>query len=599
MKKTGLCTVLGFIGSILFGQDGYWQQRVEYDIEVDFNVQTNQYSGQQAIKYFNNSPDTLQRIFVHLYLNAFQPNSMMDIKSRTIPDPSIKVMDRIYHLTKEEEGWIHVLSVQQNGQQLHLNEQETILEIQLQKQLLPGKSTTLSMNFEAQIPLQVRRNGRDNVEGVRYSMAQWYPKICEYDRDGWHPDDYIAREFYGVWGDYDVKIDIDTAYVVPATGKLISKSQSSQSEKTRWHYKAQNVHDFAWAADPDYIKEEVITDDGTALYFYHKDNPVINANWTMLPALLNKCWPYINKTFGDYPYDSYSFVQGGDGGMEYPMLTLINGVRTFESLVGVCLHELMHSWYQGLMATNENLYAWMDEGFTEYAEIRTKQYLQNQEIMSFKELKNGTFESYHQTYYDFIKREQEESLATQGDHFEINEAYSRASYTKGLLFLSQLAYVIGEEALDRTLKRYYHEWKFKHPRPLDFIRVAEKESDMVLDWYYEFMVNEVKHIDYEAIYVVNNEEESTIYLSNKGSMALPVDIEVTFDDNSKEYMTIPLQMMRGAKHERNMTVLKPWQWTHPYYIVSVSRGGKRIAKVSIDPEHRTLDINRLNNTWHE
>ncbi|MEO0330447.1 MAG: M1 family peptidase, partial [Bacteroidota bacterium] len=189
-------------------------------MEIEMNVGTNQLGGTQTLVYYNNSPDTLNRIFYHLYFNAFQPGSMMDVRSRTIADPDRRVMDRILYLDEDGIGYQRVSSLKQDGKNLNYEMVGTILEVALNEPILPGKKSTFEMEFTAQVPLQIRRTGRDNAEGIRYSMAQWYPKMAEYDEHGWHSNPYIGREFYGIWGDFDVKITIDSSYVVASTGIL-------------------------------------------------------------------------------------------------------------------------------------------------------------------------------------------------------------------------------------------------------------------------------------------------------------------------------------------------------------------------------------------
>src|ERR1700761_4610909 len=262
------------------GQPDRWQQRVKYTMNVSMDVQTNRFTGSQTLVYTNNSPDTLEKVFYHLYWNAFQPNSMMDTRSRELgkitystgrrgrdeADWDPRIRDRILHLTPEEIGYQKVLSLSMNGVPQPYTEDETILEVKLTRPILPRSSVTFQMQFEAQVPLQIRRSGRDNPQtGVRYSMSQWYPKLCEYDYEGWHPTPYVAREFYGVWGDYDVTISIDKKYLVAGTGYLENAAQVGYGyeepgtkvvrpagERLVWHLVAPNVHDFMWAADPEY-----------------------------------------------------------------------------------------------------------------------------------------------------------------------------------------------------------------------------------------------------------------------------------------------------------------------------------------------------------
>ncbi len=184
----------------------YWQQHVDYKMEIDVDVKSYSYKGKQTLVYTNNSPDTLNRVYYHLYFNAFQPGSEMDIRSSTVPDSDQRVSDRISKLKPDEVGYIKVNSLKQNGENLKYETVGTILEVDLENAILPGGQGTFEMVFDAQVPIQIRRSGRNNREGVALSMAQWYPKLAEYDFEGWHADPYIGREFHGVWGDFDVKI---------------------------------------------------------------------------------------------------------------------------------------------------------------------------------------------------------------------------------------------------------------------------------------------------------------------------------------------------------------------------------------------------------
>jgi len=213
----------------LLAQVTRWQQAVKYTMTIDVDTLSNRFSGKQKLQYFNNSPDKLDKLFYHLYWNAFQPNSSMDVRSRELGKVTIngragwddRVKDRIRNLKDDEIGYQKIKSLKINGIAQPFQYHETILEVILTRPVLPNTSVIIDMEFEAQVPLQIRRSGRDNPQtGVRYSMSQWYPKLCEYDRKGWHPTPYVAREFYGVWGDFDVTINIDPSYKLGGTGVL-------------------------------------------------------------------------------------------------------------------------------------------------------------------------------------------------------------------------------------------------------------------------------------------------------------------------------------------------------------------------------------------
>lgn len=600
---------------ITIAQPERWQQRVQYKMDIDFDVKKHQFNGNQTIKYTNNSPDTLDRIFYHLYFNAFQPGSMMDVRSRTISDPDPRVGDRIFNLTPDEIGFHKISALSQDGIPLKYEMVETILEVKLAKSILPGKTTTLEMAFSSQVPLQIRRSGRNNAEGIDYSMAQWYPKLCEYDYQGWHSNPYVGREFYGVWGDFDVTLNIDAKYMVGGTGYLQNAEQigkgytqntvtpkADKNGKLSWHFIAPNVHDFLWAADPDYTHTSLKRPDGLTLHFYYQSNDKTKDNWEALPAIMDKAFDYINKNFGQYDYKQYSFIQGGDGGMEYPMATLITGERNIGSLAGVAVHELMHSWYQMMLATNESLYAWMDEGFTSYASSRVMQHLiENKILMPGRVAANPQAGNYA-GYFNLAKSGFEEPLSTHADHFQTNRAYGLAAYSKGSVFLAQLEYVLGKPIFDQALLRYFYTWKGKHPNVNDFIRVFEKSSQLELDWYKEYFYHTTLTVDYAVNNVSSMENNTLVILERKGKVPMPVDIVITKKDGTKMGYTIPLQIMRGAKGADlpgiNWIVSTDWAWTNPQYSLNLPIKLDDILNIEIDPSERMADIERINNVWN-
>ena len=586
------CGMIGLNGpfSTLYGQSFPWQQRVEYKMKVELDAETHQFQGSQNLTYFNNSPDTLEHVFYHLYFNAFQPGSMMDVRSRTLPDPDYRVGSRIAELKPEEEGYQKVLSLSQNGQNLTYETVGTILEVKLAKPILPGKQAVFEMKFEGQVPVQIRRCGRNNKEGISYSMSQWYPKLCEYDREGWHSDPYVSREFHGVWGDFEVEITLDKQFIVAATGEL--SSQKMKNNQQTWTYNANNVHDFVWAADPDYIHKTFQVEDGPLLHFYYEDITE-NESWEKLPAYVARGFQYMNQRFGKYPYPSYAFIQGGDGGMEYPMATLITGHRSLRSLVGVSVHEMIHSWYQMVLATNESLYPWMDEGFTSYASNLTMEFVFGEEPS------DNPHEDAYYDYFSLIRNHKEEALSTHADHYNTNDAYGTASYSKGTVFLHQLSYVVGQDMLDKAMIRYFQEWKFRHPTPTDFKRILEKVSGLELDWYFEYFVQTTHTIDYGLKHLISSDNKTYITIERKGKMPMPIEVLVTYKDGRKAQIYIPLQILRGEKVNENLNLARlvapDWAWTNPTYILLLPESSTLISRIEIDPSGRMADVDRTDN----
>ena len=597
--------VLNLIFLIVFGvgfsqnNTSYWQQKADYKIAIDLDVETHQYKGVQELTYTNNSPDTLYRVFYHLYFNAFQPGSEMDVRSRNIEDSDKRVGDRISKLLPSEIGFIKPQRLTQDGVLLSFEIAGTILEVDLNTPILPNKSTVFTMDWDAQIPVQIRRSGRNNAEGVAYSMTQWFPKIAEYDFEGWHATPYIAREFHSVWGDYDVRIKLDENYIIGGTGYLQNSDKKGLGKKTKgntrtWHFKAPKVHDFAWAADKDFIHDTYTGANGVILNFYYKNDPEIIENWKQLQEKTAQLLVYFNKHVGDYPYKQYSVIQGGDGGMEYAMCTLITGKRKLGSLIGVTAHELAHTWFQFLLATNESKHEWMDEGFTSYISN-----LAMNEIM--KEGKDNPNSNSYRGYNYIATSGKEQPQSTQADRYTTNTGYGVAAYSKGAVFLSQLEYVIGKDNLNKTLLRYYKEWAFKHPTPNDFIRVAEKVSGAELDWYLTDWTQTTNTIDYGIKNIVSEKEKTTITIERIGLMPMPIDIKVTYEDGATDNFYIPLQMMRTNKPNPQLSeswnVLPDWAWAYPNYSF-VLKKDKKIKSVAIDASSLMADINLENNTYN-
>ncbi|MBO6535628.1 MAG: M1 family metallopeptidase [Balneolaceae bacterium] len=617
MKKLFLILIAGMLSvAVTAQQHGYWQQHVDYTMEIDVDVETHRFTGTQKLVYTNNSPDVLDRVYYHLYFNAFQPGSMMDVRSRTIQDPDGRVRDRILYLEEDDIGFHNILSLKQDGRDVEFNVEGTILVVELNKPIQPGKKTTFEMEFESQVPEQVRRSGKQNAEGVEFSMSQWYPKLAEYDYRGWHPNPYIGREFHGVFGEFDVKITIDKDYVLGATGILQNPNEVGhgyqdegkevryRGDKITYHFKAENVLDFFWGADPDFVHTQAQVPNGPKLhFFYQADQISVQASeeenaqylqyWEQLPDFLVRAFEYANEHFGEYPYPQYTTIQGGDGGMEYPMGTLITGARSLGSLVGVSVHEMYHSWYQNVIATNEALYEWIDEGFTSYASAETMDHLFNRGA-------EFPYSGSYRGYYSLVESGLEEPMSTHADHYNTNFAYGRAAYSKGAVYLGQLDYIMGHETFRRAIKEFHNQWKLKHPTDLDVIRLMERESGMVLDWYHEYFVNTTKTIDYGIKAVAGDGAMTNVELERVELMPMPLDVYVEYTDGSTEIFYIPMRLMRGEKPAENdlkRTILEDWPWVNPTYTFQIPTDIRSISNITIDKSQRLADINQDNNMF--
>lgn len=600
-------------------QKGYWQQHVDYKMDVVVDAKNYQYKGKQELVYTNNSGDTLRKVFYHLYNNAFQPGSEMDARLQAIPDPDGRMVtktkfngkeiksSRINALKPNEIGYLKISNFKQDGVEAKTKVAGTILEVTLAKPILPNSKTTFTLDFDGQSPVQIRRSGRNNAEGVEFSMSQWYPKIAEFDFEGWHPDPYIAREFHGVWGNFDVKITMDKDYIIGGSGYLQNKNEIGHGyqdagvtviypKKTKtltWHFIAPQVHDFTWAADKNYLHDVVKGPNGVDIHFLYKNNPDIIENWKKIQPKTVQLMAYYNRIVGDYPYQQYSIIQGGDGGMEYAMCTLVLGNGKYEGILGTVAHEMAHSWFQHILASNESKHYWMDEGFASYIE-----HLGMNEIDGSRtEELSGAYQS----YFSLVNSGKEQPLSTHGDRFDFNRSYSIAAYRKGEIFLSQLEYLIGTENVFKTLKRFYTDFKFKHPSPNDIKRTAERVSGAVLDWYLVDWTQTTNTIDYAIKDVKENGTKTTVTLARNGRTPMPIDLVVEYADGTSAYFYIPLRMMFFEKAnpypQMKRTVLNDWAWAYPTYELTIDKNKSAIKSIAIDPSGLMADVRPVDNLF--
>jgi aminopeptidase N len=425
--------------------------------------------------------------------------------------------------------------------------------------------------------------------------------MCAYDWHGWHANEYVGREFYGEWGDFEVNITIDSSYLIGGTGYLQNPQEVGHGyeegktvkrpagNKLTWKYKAPNVHDFAWAADPDYTMYMHPAKNGVKLYCIYIPNDTTNKTWPKLAEYMEKSMNWMNSHYGEYPYKQYSFIQGGDGGMEYPMATLITGKRGLSSLVGVSVHEMNHSWFQGALAFDESHYGWMDEGFTTYTSDEVMQDLGFSKERIFK----GGYDS----YFAMTEKKLDEPLSTHADFYHTNNGYGTSVYSKGGVLLHQLRYIVGETHYKNGMLRFFNEWKFKHPDVLSLKRVMEKTSGLELDWFFEQWVNTTNTIDYAVKSYMQAGGKSYITIERKGRMMMPVEVMVRYANGNTQMVYIPLTLTRGSKSEfvaKDISVQAAWEWTNPYYTIELNTG--KIDYIFIDPQFYMADTDRSNNT---
>ncbi len=594
-----------------------WQQRVAYSIDVDVDTDLHTMDGKARVSYSNNSPDTLHHVFFHLYFNAFQPNSMMAERNRHLPDPDRRVVPRIWNLKPNEIGYHRISLVEQDGQSVPFSINDTVMRVELRRPVPPNTTTLLTLDFDSQIPLTTRRSGRDNRDGIDYSMAQWYPKIAAYDHRGWHADPYVGREFYGPFGSFDVRITLPENYVVGATGLLANANEIghgyqeqadslgirfySPKRKHTWKFSADNVHDFAWVADPDFIHEKIragdtdteLAETSPDLEFHFLYLPQVRDVWSNLRTWVPDIIALFSDLIGPYAWPQFTVAQAGDGGMEYPMINFIAGSnRSPASLFGTTAHEAAHEWFYGMIGSNESDYSWMDEGFTSYFSTVAR-----------ARILNGRQESHRRALQNIVTSQllgYADRLSTPADWFQTNAGFGTASYSGGQALLDMLGYVVSDSLRDNFLKQYYREFLFGSPQPTDVERIAEATSGLVLDWFFEQNTNSTRQFDVKVGKIRSDKVaglyQTSVEIRNVGEAVMPVDVEIVMADGSSQFATIPLSIMMGSKPvPPDWKIAEPWPWTSKEYTLSLALPAKP-TRVILDPHIRTLDVNRLNNT---
>nr|WP_245820683.1 M1 family metallopeptidase [Kaistella chaponensis] len=590
-------------------QNAYYQQSAKYKMDIDVDAENFTYQGKQTLTYTNNSPDELTVVYFHLYWNAFKAGSMMDQRvggqgkngdSRLQKDG----ISRLASIPKTEEGAQNIHWIKQNGKDLKFEIQETIMKVELATPIKPNSSTTFTMDWDAVIPMQIRRSGRNNREGIDMTVTQWYPKIAEYDYDGWATFDYVGREFHAPFSDFEVNIRIDKNYVIGAGGILENPLEvkgydekatikTDDKNKATWKWSAKNMLDFAWAADKDYTVENFTVLDGPKVYYVYQKSDKTKL-WSDSKPYITQFFQLMNATFGRYTYPTYSFIQGGDGGMEYGMCTMILGeANSLEGLLGLMVHEGGHSWNQQIMAYNESMRPWMDEGFTSYYEN-----LVMHQILPPKVATANPFVGTLNAYRNFVKRGIEEPAVWFGDHHDNGGAYSFASYVKGELFLVQLGYIMGEQNLSVTMKEFYNTWKLKHPTDRDLMHIAQKVSGMDLKWFQNYWINTTKTIDYGIKEVKYDANSTTVTLVNNGTVPMPIDFSILTKDKKVINYQIPLNMTHVWKKKDiygDFTTLNYWPWTQKEYTFTIPYNKSQISTLGIDFSQRLADVNMADN----
>lgn len=522
MKKTIPVTVLFiFYLSTTFCQTNYWQQQVNYTIDVTLNDTAHTLDGYVKMDYYNNSPDTLFFIWIHAWPNAYK-------NDRTaFSDQFLQIGRTDFYFSKEEErGYINRLDFKVNGavaQLLDHPEHQDIFKLVLPQPALPKSKTKIETPFHVKLPYNFSRGGH---VGQAYQITQWYPKPAVYDRKGWHAIPYLDQgEFYSEFGDYEVQITLPANYTVAATGELINETTApvtgsnkfvpraqpvvpkhpplikkkvvedktipSATNNKTWVHRQNNVHDFAWFADKSFI---VKTDtlqliSGRVIKVVACYQPQQKEFWKNSLQYIKKAVLTRSSLLGEYPYATVTVAEaemGFDGGMEYPTITSVSPVNSEAALESVIEHEVGHNWNYGILATNERDHPWMDEGINTYYDNRYYNSGSNVSVLQQQNDKRGFISrNMPQDYEKFVAAnlyatQKDQPVETTSQSFTAVN-YNIIAYYKTGQWMKLLEEQLGKKIFDSSMHEYYRRWQFKHPYPEDFKNVMEEVSGKKLD----------------------------------------------------------------------------------------------------------------------
>ncbi|MBI1315468.1 M1 family peptidase [bacterium] len=580
--------------------------RADYRMQVELDDSKHRIKGTQEIAFQSGAADTLHELFFHLYFNAFQPGTAMAERTAALPDPDGRMKGRFESMSASEQGWNKVRSLKVNGVAQRTETRETTLKVYLDKPIPPGGRVRIDTEFEAQVPVQIRRSGRDNNESIDYTCTQWYPKLAQYDRHGWKTLPYVNREFFGIFGNFDVRIRARSAFVLAGTGVLVNacalpaalaqaycpEAKGPKAEWAEWHFSAENVHDFAWAADRDYRISATQSGRGTDLYFARGPRSEA-ASWKALQDYTVRFFNTMDTLIGGYPYPRFTVIQGGDGGMEYPMCTMVLGAAKpdqIEGFVGLMVHEAAHNWFYGIIATDEQRYPWMDEGFTSYAEAVVMEGL-------FPTGDPNPHRSAVHSYRKAALAGLVEPLSTPADFYTRNKSYGMGAYVMGELFLWQLEGMVGTPVFRAGLREFYRKYAFTHPEPSDLVRILERRSGMQLQWYSDLWTGTTQTIDHGIVEVrAVGRDQIRIVLERKGSIPMPLELVLVFEDGTRRSLKVPLDWCFEAA-PGSAQPLPFWNGYAPRYECTVRADFNALDEVQLDPLEYTADLHLENNRW--
>ena len=530
-------------------QEGYWQQQVDVRIDVTLNDVDHTLDGYISIDYTNNSPDTLDFIYMHLWPNAY--NS----KSSAYAKQALRTGNSKFHFASiKQMGHLSNLNFKRDDVALDLEIDKAngdIAKLILNKPLPPGDSMSIHSTMFLKIPHNFSRLGH---VGQTYQITQWYPKPAVYDAKGWHPMPYLNMgEFYSEFGNYEVSITLPANYVVGATGALQTPSEidflrkkslastellkkdipkiadptpSSDIMKTIT-YRAENVHDFAWFANKQFYvqKGSVKLENGQNIGTWVMFSTLQAEWWKKGLDYVNRAVEFYSRHVGPYPYPHATAVEsalGAGGGMEYPMITVIGATGSPQSLDQVITHEVGHNWFYGVLGFNERDHVWLDEGINSYYDHRyTEKYYKKVEMRVMPDfmLGNTDYSLLQMIYLYQARRDMDQAPATHSNHYS-NINYFLSGYEKPAVSFKLLEKYLGTKEFDVIMKGFYEKWKFKHPQPLDLRSYVETHTNKEVAWFFDGLMGTDDNVDY-CMVDIKHTDEYEVTVRNKGDINTP------------------------------------------------------------------------------
>lgn len=614
--------------------EGYWQQDVHYKIKASIDEKLNVIDAQEELTYWNNSPDELTFVYFHLYQNAFQPGSYADDLHRN------NKYDVRYGQYESIGLGTDISKITIDGIEPKKEVDNTILKIFLPKPLKSGESVTFNIDFKTYFDAggSIRRRmktftsyGNKHFDGVH-----WYPRISVYDRKmGWDTDQHLTREFYGDFGTYDVELTFANNFIVEATGVLQNESEVLPDElrkkldlknfatkplyespsviiqadgtKKTWKYHAENVHDFAFTADPTYRIGEA-TWNGIRCIAVAQEPQA--SRWQNAAEYTAKVIEVYSKDFGMYAYPKMVVADARDG-MEYPMLTLDGGLDPgYRDLLA---HEIGHNWFFGMVGSNETYRAALDEGFTQFIEAWALAKIDGTEritgtprskyVEKYLKPDNIIYSEVYGGYIPEAAKGDETTLNTHSDGFGGALRHGggyRQVYMKTATMLYNLQYTLGDTLFTNAMKHYFDQWKICHPYMEDFRNSIIHYTKVDLNWFFDQWLETSKTIDYKVVSVKSTKQKDTytITFERIGRMQMPIDFRVIAKDSSKRDYYIPNNWFEKSTTATILPRWIGWDKLKPNYTATVTIPGG-IQNVIIDPTQRLADVNMLNNTLKE